>query len=155
MKAMWNLTLVNQTQARIQKKKLEELSVFLQKILRLKARKDADLKKRLQTLTAEGSLTCVFLESKEMKRINFQFRGKNKVTDVLSFESPEGLGELLFCLDQIKLQASEQGHSAQDELSYMFIHGVLHLLGYDHELSQTEEVKMFALQDAIFAKWRK
>lgn len=153
MNMFWDLVIINQSQHRIAKKKLHELSSFVQVELAKRARRDKDLRVRLSSY-AHGSLTCVFLSAAEIRKINYQFRNKNKVTDVLSFESPEGIGELLFCLDQIKAQAQDQGHSVQLELSYMFIHGVLHLLGYDHEKSHKEETRMFTLQNAIFNRWR-
>ena len=87
-----------------------------------------------------------------MKKINSQFRGKNRPTDVLSFESadPNSMGELLFCVDVLKIQARAQNHSLEQEFLYMLVHGLLHLLGYDHELSKKEEMHMFRLQDQCF-----
>ena len=113
------------------------------------------LKKRIRNkklFTSIKEVTCVFLSSKEMKKINFQFRHKNYPTDVLSFNSddPNSLGELLFCSDVLKSQAKDQGHSFELEFYYMLIHGLLHLLGYDHELSKKEEKLMFSLQDQCF-----
>lgn len=97
-------------------------------------------------------LTVVFLSSAEMKKINSQFRKKNKPTDILSFAShdPLSLGELLLCIDVLKKQAKSQKHSLKHEITYMLIHGFLHLLGYDHELSKKEEKLMFRLQDECF-----
>ena len=99
-------------------------------------------------------LTVVFLSSEEMRKINKQFRGYNKPTDVLSFASLEALslGELLICDDVLKVQAKQQGHGLRAERAYMLIHGVLHLLGYDHELSKKEEKLMFSIQDRCFAE---
>ncbi len=94
----------------------------------------------------------MFLSSSEMKIINRQFRKKNKPTDILSFLSvdPDSLGELLLCTDVLKAQAVRHGHSFNDEVTYMLIHGILHLLGYDHEVSQKEEKLMFCLQEKCF-----
>lgn len=107
---------------------------------------------RNQKLLKSKGITLVFLDSAQMKKINKQFRGKNKPTDVLSFApvEPGSLGELLFCLDVLKKQAKEHGHSLEHEFLYMLIHGVLHLLGYDHELSAKEEKLMFRIQDELF-----
>lgn len=109
-------------------------------------------KVRNQKRLKDKSLTLVFLDPLPMKKINKQFRGKNKPTDVLSFASIESgsLGEILFCLDVLKKQATQQGHSVEREFLYMLIHGVLHLLGYDHELSPKEEKLMFKIQDQLF-----
>lgn len=150
----WELLIVNHTKCRIARKALQELTHFLYRELRKRSLKNEELGSKLNQVTG-NSLTCVFLSSSEMRRVNRQFRGKNSVTDVLSFETPEGLGELLFCFDRIRSQAQDQGHSTQKELAYMFIHGVLHLLGYDHESSLAEAVQMFALQDELFEKWVK
>ena len=105
-------------------------------------------------LSLKKELTVVFLSALQMQNINNQFRKKNKPTDVLSFESAEvdSIGELLFCVDVLKIQAAEQKHSFEDEFNYMLIHGLLHLLGYDHETSKNEEKLMFRLQDQCFAK---
>jgi probable rRNA maturation factor len=110
------------------------------------------VKVRNQKLLKSKAITLVFLDSAQMKKINKQFRGKNKPTDVLSFASiePGSLGELLFCLDVLKKQAKQQEHSLEHEFLYMLIHGVLHLLGYDHELSAKEEKLMFRIQDTLF-----
>lgn len=103
-------------------------------------------------LTQKKELTLVFLSSSKMKVINRQFRKKNKPTDILSFHSadPDSLGELLLCTDVLKEQAVRHGHSFNIEVTYMLIHGLLHLLGYDHEASLKEEKLMFRLQDKCF-----
>lgn len=104
--------------------------------------------------TAKKELTVVFLDPKEAKATNKQFRGKNYATDVLSFDSmaPDSLGELILCPQVLIKQAQEHGLKKREELGYMLIHGILHLLGYDHETSAKEAEKMFAIQDEVFAK---
>ncbi len=111
-------------------------------------------KLRNSKLLKSKTVTLVFLDPQKMKKINKQFRSKNKPTDVLSFApvEEESLGEILFCLDVLKKQAKDQGHSLENEFLYMLIHGVLHLLGYDHELSMAEEKLMFKIQDQLFAQ---
>ncbi|OFZ21019.1 MAG: rRNA maturation RNase YbeY [Bdellovibrionales bacterium GWB1_55_8] len=75
----------------------------------------------------------------EMARLNEFYRGKKGPTDVLSFEAPEVfreqglLGELVICLPVMKKQAREIGHPAKEELRVLLVHGLLHLLGQDHE----------------------
>ena len=103
-------------------------------------------------LKQKKELTLVFLNRAEMKKINLQFRKKNKPTDILSFHShdPHSLGELLLCAEVLKAQAIRHEHSFNDEVTYMLIHGILHLLGYDHEASVKEEKLMFRLQDKCF-----
>lgn len=69
-----------------------------------------------------------------MKRLNKLYRGKNYATDILSFAPKEGtLGELVLCLPTIRSQARRNGLGTKEELGYMLVHGVLPLLGYDHE----------------------
>ncbi|MGZ3772631.1 MAG: rRNA maturation RNase YbeY [Pseudobdellovibrionaceae bacterium] len=116
----------------------------------------AELKKRriFKSGMASLELTLVFLDKKAAKKINFEFRGKDYATDVLSFDSMEesSLGELILCPEVLKSQAKEHRLSYQSELGYMLLHGVLHLLGYDHETSEEDARKMFALQDSIFER---
>jgi probable rRNA maturation factor len=71
----------------------------------------------------------------------------------LSFEAadPSTVGELVLCLPTIRAQAKRTGLGERGELGYMLVHGVLHLLGYDHADAQGE-AEMFALQDALYAK---
>lgn len=105
-----------------------------------------------QLLVQKNELIIVFLSSTSIKKINSQFRKKNKPTDILSFSGsdPESLGELLLCIDVLKKQARIQKHSLKLEITYMLIHGILHLLGYDHEFSAKEEKLMYSLQDKCF-----
>mgnify|MGYP000240411175 CR=1 FL=1 len=115
----------------------------------------ASYQKKIQKkLLQKKELTLVFLDEQQMAAINLQFRHKNKSTDVLSFDSqePESLGELLFCVEVLKRQAKEQKHSFQKEFLYMLIHGILHLLGFDHEKSTSEARRMFKIQDECYFK---
>ena len=99
-------------------------------------------------------LTIVFLKPSEAKKINFKFRKKNYPTDVLSFEGEfEGsLGELVLCPKVIEKQSKEHMLSIRQELGYLLLHGILHLLGFDHEKNKQDAIKMFAIQDEIFEK---
>ena len=134
-----NLTLVNQSKIPMPRKWLDECADFISK----------ELKKELKVKT---DLTIVFLDPRPAKKINFQFRKKNYATDVLSFPSefPGELGELILCPQVLKRQAKEHDLSFKAELAYMLIHGVLHLLGWDHERSTKEATQMFRIQDQIF-----
>ncbi len=98
------------------------------------------------------NLMCVFVNSAEIRRLNKKFRDKDRATDVLSFApvEPDSLGELVFCPQVIRKQAFEHGLSYRDELLYMLIHGILHLLGYEHEKSDKQARVMYRLQDRIF-----
>jgi probable rRNA maturation factor len=100
---------------------------------------------------AKSELVVVLVTSGEMKRLNYLYRKKNYATDVLSFESadPDCLGELVICLPVIRAQSKRTGLGERGELGYMIVHGVLHLLGYDHE-KPADEAKMFHLQDRLY-----
>lgn len=89
-----------------------------------------------------------------IKQLNSEHRSKNKVTDVLSFPSFDGLrvkefndsslflGDLAICFPQTKRQAKEFKIPVMDEFIHLFFHGIIHLLGYDHEISKKEEKLM-------------
>lgn len=102
----------------------------------------------------KSEITLVFVASRKIQELNRRFRYKDYATDVLSFAPSDNhsLGELVFCPPVLKKQARQNGHSFDDELLYMLIHGVLHLLGYDHEASLQQEKKMFFLQDRLFSQ---
>ena len=100
---------------------------------------------------AATELTVVWLSAAEMKKINCQFRNKNKPTDVLSFLSNDlsSFGELLLCPEVSQKQAREFKHSFEVETVTMIVHGILHLLGYDHKRSTAEDRLMLRLQKQI------
>ena len=84
-----------------------------------------------------SSFTARLAEAEEVHRLNRELRGKDRVTDVLSFpgeETVEGrhLGDVLIALPIAVEQAAAAGHSLQRELQELLLHGVLHCLGYDH-----------------------
>ena len=95
--------------------------------------------------------------SMRMSRLNATFRGKNHPTDVLSFPSPPifrkagQLGSLVICLPTLQRQAKQLGHSPATELEVLLVHGVLHLLGFDHENSPSE-ARMMAKWEAKLLK---
>lgn len=140
---------VNQTAVRQASKDAKFIDLSVAKILRYLSNK----KVRNRSLFKERrELTVVFLTPAQMKKINFQYRKKNKPTDILSFAAiePGSLGELLLCPAILKKQAKDHHHTVEAETFYMLIHGVLHLLGYDHEASAAEEKLMFKIQDDCF-----
>lgn len=101
---------------------------------------------------ADLELTLVFMDAKPAQKLNKTYRNKNYATDVLSFagDGVTGLGELVICPQVISRQAKEHKLSVWQELGYMVIHGVLHLLEYDHEKSARDAQIMFDLQDDLF-----
>ena len=99
----------------------------------------------LEKRVARGrAITCLFTDDAELRRLNRQFRGKNHATDVLSFPPDE----MAISLDRAAVQAKELGHSLDDELRVLMLHGVLHLCGMDHE-SDSGEMKRAE------TRWRK
>ena len=108
-------------------------------------------------------ISVVFIESDEMRRINKQYRHKDKPTDVLSFGEiryfydPDKfiLPEILICPEEVSKNAQEYGVSFEEELAKVLIHGILHLLGFDHERGDKEEEEMLNKQEkylSIFFK---
>jgi len=83
-----------------------------------------------------------------MKLLNRQYRGIDRATDVLSFPQTENrtqnfvLGDIVINLPRAKRQAAEQGITLNEELKRLMIHGLLHLIGYDHEKSRYQKNKM-------------
>ena len=140
----------------------EEIEIFVEEEFRGLV-DDGWLRKIAQTvLKAEGvaspyEVSLVFTDSETVQRLNREFRGVDETTDVLAFYMlaqkeadssfvlpPDGitrLGEVIISYPQAVEQAKEQGHPLERELTLLVIHGILHLLGYDHE-EPDEESKM-------------
>ena len=106
-----------------------------------------------------------FVDNKYIHKINKKYRQIDRPTDVISFAfldaeksydkilyspGPVVLGDIYISIDKAKEQAEEYQHSLNRELCFLFVHGLLHLLGYDHMKEEDEKV-MFALQDQILA----
>jgi probable rRNA maturation factor len=100
-------------------------------------------------------LSIRFVDDKEIKIINSETRGKKTATDVLSFPlydssiklPHQDFGEIIISIETLRKQAQEIGHSNKDELYRLLVHGLLHLIGYDHEKSSKEEEIMKAKED--------
>lgn len=102
--------------------------------------------------------TIVFIDDDMMHRMNRDYRGIDHSTDVLSFAFEDNnklcynirqLGEIYISIPKMKEQAKEYGHSEKRELAFLTVHGLLHLLGYDHTLGEKEEKEMFAKQELV------
>jgi probable rRNA maturation factor len=96
--------------------------------------------RKLQNLVAQGRpFECLIAGDAELRRMNLKFRGKDEATDVLSFPSGTGLpacsslGSIAISLQRARAQARDFGHSIKDEIRILMLHGVLHLIGLDHE----------------------
>ena len=119
-------------------------------------------KRRKAILAAQVSLRIV--DSKESRHLNYHWRGKDKATNVLSFPvdgsmiefmsdgSAYVLGDLAICAAVVAREASEQEKKPDSHWAHMVIHGVLHLLGYDHETARDAKV-MEALEVAVMQQF--
>jgi len=88
-----------------------------------------------------------------IRELNKKYRGKNRVTDVLAFPEREiGLGEIIICIREVKKNARRFSSDFKTELSRVLIHGILHLLGYNHEESEKMAKKMMEKQEYYLAK---
>lgn len=101
-------------------------------------------------LKKDKQVSVAFVTPKVIQKLNKSYRGKDKVTDVLSFPfaCEETFGEVLICLAQAKKQAKEYGNTLENEITILLVHGLIHLFGYDH-LKKNEAEKMFGLQKRI------
>jgi probable rRNA maturation factor len=98
---------------------------------------------KIAPVRARGDLSIAIVSDRRMRALNRQFRGKDAVTDVLSFpaslsalSAPSAagfLGDIVIAGGVAARQARDAGHSVQTELRVLSLHGLLHLLGYDHE----------------------
>lgn len=115
----------------------------------------------MESVSSDALLSVVITDDDEIQSLNRQFRGIDAPTDVLSFADdapdasfvigagePPYLGDVILSYPRAEEQAAEQGHVVDDELRLLTVHGVLHLLGYDHAMPK-EEAAMWSRQDAI------
>ena len=117
--------------------------------------------KTLKTLEIQDDyiLSLIICGSISIRRINREYRGIDAVTDVISFallddddvveyEDSVELGDIFINRSRVFSQAEEYGHSVKREFVFLFVHGLLHLLGYDH-MNEEDEKRMFSLQKKI------
>ena len=107
-------------------------------------------------------ISITLTDDETIRQINKEWRGKDKPTDVLSFPLDENdtlpgykyrlLGDVVISIPYAVRQAKEIGFTPKEEVLRLLIHGILHLLGYDHETSEEDAKIMFSLQDKIFSK---
>lgn len=133
--------------------------------------KRGQIKKQLETVLrhvgfevdCEIGIACVDIA--ESHELNLQYREKDKPTNVLSFPSDipeemlnlldaEPLGDLVICIPVVLQEATEQQKTPNQHFTHLLVHGVLHLLGYDHETNETDAEEMEALEIAILKKLR-
>jgi probable rRNA maturation factor len=111
----------------------------------------------------DRDIELIFVNDEEIRELNKTYRNKDKATDVLSFPLEEApfapLGSIIISVDTAKRVAKDLGHSVEDEIKLLFIHGLLHLLGYDHEVDngemrekEEELIKKFNLPKSLIVR---
>ncbi|KMJ60171.1 rRNA maturation factor [Bacillus sp. LL01] len=117
-----------------------------------------------ESIQSGAELSVTFVDDEKIQEINREYREKDRPTDVISFpmeemgegeieihydeEAPRMLGDIIISIQRAEVQAEEYGHSVKRELGFLALHGLLHLLGYDHE-NETDEKVMFDKQKEI------
>ncbi len=108
----------------------------------------------LESASAQGDVVVLLTDDDAMAELNLQFRSKSGPTNVLSFPSPESarphLGDVAVAFGVTSREAVQQGKSLADHLRHLVAHGVLHLVGYDHE-DEAEAETMEALERRVLA----
>jgi probable rRNA maturation factor len=120
-----------------------------------------------QNVEQGSEISITFVTNESIQEINREYRQKDYPTDVISFameelgegevkvvggDMPRVLGDIIISIPKAKEQAEEYGHSFMRELSFLAVHGFLHLLGYDHE-TEEDEKEMFSLQRVILDEY--
>ena len=110
----------------------------------------------------DSIFNIIIVDEEKIQYLNKNYRGRDSITDVISFALEDDetfiktdmriLGDIYICLKRAKDQSIEYGHSFLREISFLTIHGLLHLLGYDHMESDEEKI-MFQLQERILSEY--
>lgn len=142
------LLIINETQEKRwmrYKKDFEQIMIQCEKVL---------------NITKTYNVSVIFTDAESIQKINREYRKIDRPTDVISFalldsadeyemiEGDNELGDIFINIEAVTEQAQSYGHSLRREVCFLFTHGLLHLLGYDH-MNEEDEKKMFALQDVI------
>ncbi|KAA1179105.1 Endoribonuclease YbeY [compost metagenome] len=122
----------------------------------------------------QGEVALTFVDNTRIHELNLEYRGIDRPTDVLSFamnesgedeldiiyeveegealeDVPDVLGDIIISVTRAQEQAQEYGHSLERELGFLFVHGFLHLLGYDHQ-DEASEAEMMSKQEKVLAQ---
>lgn len=114
-------------------------------------------------ITDDAELSVTFTDNENIRKLNSEFRGIDRETDVLSFPLGDGefecdpdngailLGDIVISLERAAAQAEEYGHSFRREVAFLITHSLFHLLGYDH-MNEDEEREMFSKQEKVLEK---
>lgn len=121
-----------------------------------------EFKKLKISKKTEVELSLTLCGAAKIKSLNRDFRSKNYVTDVLSFQMQDDfnevanfpvieIGDIYICKEKAISQSKEFKVSVEDEIIHLFVHGFLHLLGFDHEINRAEELKMAKMEQEILS----
>ena len=107
-------------------------------------------------LEEEKEVSLILVSLEEIHRMNKEYRGLDRPTDVISFEETDEedenyLGDIFICIDKVYEQAKSYEHSNEREFAFLLLHGILHLSGYDH-IEKEDEIVMFKKQDELLDK---
>lgn len=127
------------------------------------AKFEAWIQSALPTVQQDAEISIRIVDEEESQALNYQYRGKDKPTNVLSFpfEKPPGvpaeafdsmLGDMAICAPVVIQEAKEQQKAAEHHWAHMVVHGTLHLLGYDH-INDDDANEMESLERSILAKF--
>ena len=139
------LEIIDQTRNKYLEKYFEDIQHYYKETLKVLGNED------------EKDASLIIVGRKRIHNINLQYRNIDRETDVISFAEIDYdglygddayLGDIFINVDRVKSQAKKYQHSVKREFCFLFIHGLLHLCGYDH-MTQSDETEMFALQDRI------
>ncbi len=132
--------------------------------MRLLLRRCCNAVLSVESITEMSEVSISFIDNEEMKKLNLQYRGIDKPTDVLSFPLGEDgkydknpqtgammLGEIAISVEKAVSQADYYEHSLQREIGYLTVHAMLHLLGYDHEVGGIEAIHMREKEEYILS----
>ena len=120
----------------------------------------------LDTMGAEGAeLSIVFVSDRRITQLNRNYLSRNRPTDVLSFSQTEGeggqvnpliLGDVVISTETAAAQAEERGNPFHEELDILLVHGILHLLGYEHTLAEDEAKRMIRTEKQLLKQiWKR
>ncbi len=138
--------------------------------MKISVNDEAVISDNLMNILEKAAFACVgrdaeislsFVSAEEIRELNRDYRGMDSVTDVLSFpmyddndifeEEELILGDVVICMERVREQAAEFGHSEEREVAYLFTHSVLHLLGYDH-INEEDKREMRQREEEIMAE---
>jgi len=124
---------------------------------------DETLLSKIASKYTKKDIELIITDNDDIQKLNAQFRGIDKATDVLSFPYEKmknaPLGTIVISIDKVNALAEELGHSPREEFILLFIHGLLHLLGYDHEVDNGEMrneeeklIRLFRLPESLIVR---